>query len=972
MKLTIGMIVKNEEKWLEKCLTAIKPILDNVDCELIITDTGSTDRTVEIARKFTDKVLHFDWIGDFSAARNTALDVSKGEWFMFLDADEIFKSCDGIIDFFNSGEYKKYNSATYIIRNYSMDGGYSDQFARRLTKRLTGTRFTGAIHEFLNTHDEPLKNIGDIADHYGYRFADESERWKKFDRNIAILEKKFAVEKYTNPMIYSQMYDTLLLGEKKEEAHKYLQMGIDFCKKTDHPLLVLLYCKTARSNLYNNKNTETIVVCNDYFSMNTKVRPNRLSTDIEMLAIQSTAQYRLKKYGDMVGTLETFFRDFDDVKSGKLNTVDRMSCPVQLASDENYITYVGQFLECCIRTGQYEKAAKYMSELPIGKYSDDRDTLNGVIALELMLLNHVGIGYLEKFAGQLDEYGKQELLKGAQAKYTARSDSDKVKLTIGMIVKNEEKWLEKCLTAIKPILDNVDSELIITDTGSTDKTVEIAKRFTDKVLHFEWCNDFAAARNTALDIAQGEWFMFIDADEIFRSCDQIIRFFNSGDHINFNAATYIIRNYTDANEYGDMLAQRLVKLHPETRFVGIIHEYLNTFNGAVMQLNDICDHYGYDNTNKELAKSKFKRNYELLLKKYETDETAKPMVFSQLYDALASVSRRDEALGYLDEGIKWCSENNNVLLIMMFCMKAKELLFLKRNDEVIELCDDYFRISTKIRPDRLSSDIEILAIKATALYRTNRSKEGIETLELFFRDFDDVKNGKLNTADRLSVVLSIATDRNYTALVSQMLTFCLDEGSYDTALHYMTTLPIYKYSENQSAIDELVKLELELVQKTGFNNLGALMSQLDEYGKKNLLINAAYLMCRSDSMTENAAILKECAGGNEMICALAEMVIDCEKYRSSGDLRKCFEMMKDVVTKYPVIGKLTEQYRDELAAEHKTPAVSEIDRLAAMVKSNIRTLIAKGDMEQAEKLFKEYAGLNPNDPEIPKLMNEIE
>ncbi len=115
MKLTIGMIVKNEEKWLDRCLSAIKPILDNVDSELIITDTGSTDRTVEIAEKFTDKILHFDWIKDFSAARNTAFAVASGEWFMFLDADEIFESCDGIIDFFNSGEYQKNTSRHHSL-----------------------------------------------------------------------------------------------------------------------------------------------------------------------------------------------------------------------------------------------------------------------------------------------------------------------------------------------------------------------------------------------------------------------------------------------------------------------------------------------------------------------------------------------------------------------------------------------------------------------------------------------------------------------------------------------------------------------------------------------------------------------------------------------------------------------------------------------------------------------------------------
>ncbi|MBQ8841096.1 MAG: glycosyltransferase, partial [Ruminiclostridium sp.] len=89
MLLTIGMIVKNEEKYLEQCLNGIKPILEQVDSELIIADTGSTDRTVEIAKKFTDNVFYFEWIKDFSAARNSTLEKAKGEWFMFVDGDEV-------------------------------------------------------------------------------------------------------------------------------------------------------------------------------------------------------------------------------------------------------------------------------------------------------------------------------------------------------------------------------------------------------------------------------------------------------------------------------------------------------------------------------------------------------------------------------------------------------------------------------------------------------------------------------------------------------------------------------------------------------------------------------------------------------------------------------------------------------------------------------------------------------------------
>lgn len=66
MKLSLCLIVKNEEKYLERCLKSLRNYVD----EIIITDTGSADTTVEIAKKYTDKVYHFEWIDDFSAARN--------------------------------------------------------------------------------------------------------------------------------------------------------------------------------------------------------------------------------------------------------------------------------------------------------------------------------------------------------------------------------------------------------------------------------------------------------------------------------------------------------------------------------------------------------------------------------------------------------------------------------------------------------------------------------------------------------------------------------------------------------------------------------------------------------------------------------------------------------------------------------------------------------------------------------------
>jgi glycosyltransferase involved in cell wall biosynthesis len=83
-------------------------------------------------------------------------------------------------------------------------------------------------------------------------------------------------------------------------------------------------------------------------------------------------------------------------------------------------------------------------------------------------------------------------------------------ISLCMIVKNEEFFLEQCLESVKDLVD----EIIIVDTGSVDKTVEIAKKFTDKIFNFEWCDDFSAARNESLKHATGDWILVLDADEI--------------------------------------------------------------------------------------------------------------------------------------------------------------------------------------------------------------------------------------------------------------------------------------------------------------------------------------------------------------------------------------------------------------------------------------------------------------------------
>ena len=82
---SVCMIVKNEERVLERCLNSIAELMD----EIIIVDTGSTDKTKQIAGKFTDKIYDFTWTGDFSKARNFAFEKASCDYIYSADADEI-------------------------------------------------------------------------------------------------------------------------------------------------------------------------------------------------------------------------------------------------------------------------------------------------------------------------------------------------------------------------------------------------------------------------------------------------------------------------------------------------------------------------------------------------------------------------------------------------------------------------------------------------------------------------------------------------------------------------------------------------------------------------------------------------------------------------------------------------------------------------------------------------------------------
>ncbi|WP_028950559.1 tetratricopeptide repeat-containing glycosyltransferase family 2 protein [Sulfurihydrogenibium subterraneum] len=195
-----------------------------------------------------------------------------------------------------------------------------------------------------------------------------------------------------------------------------------------------------------------------------------------------------------------------------------------------------------------------------------------------------------------------------------------IKVSACIIAKNEEKNLPRLLESIKGKFD----EIVLVDTGSTDKTVEVAKSYGAKVYHREW-NGFADARQYAVDVATGDWIWFFDADteleeEEYERFKRILLFIK--DHQEYEGIGTVYKNLgLDGNVKSLSSTVHIHKKHPDLVWEGKIHErVVNKKAGTILipPMKVHVLHYGYAEFNTQIEKAK--RNLRLLfdeLKKYK-------------------------------------------------------------------------------------------------------------------------------------------------------------------------------------------------------------------------------------------------------------------------------------------------------------------------------------------------------------------
>ncbi|MDY6784368.1 MAG: tetratricopeptide repeat protein [Cyanobacteriota bacterium] len=185
-----------------------------------------------------------------------------------------------------------------------------------------------------------------------------------------------------------------------------------------------------------------------------------------------------------------------------------------------------------------------------------------------------------------------------------------MKLSLCAIVLNEEESLSRCLESVGDVVD----EMVVLDTGSRDRTIEIAKKEGARVYSFQWGNDFAAARNEALRYARGEWVLVLDADEVLnpKIIPQLKEAIANEDYLLIN----LLRQEVGATQSPYSLTSRLFRNRPELEFSHPYHAMVDDSVVALVEKEPrwkvvslpslAIFHYGYQ-PETIAAKSKFKR-----------------------------------------------------------------------------------------------------------------------------------------------------------------------------------------------------------------------------------------------------------------------------------------------------------------------------------------------------------------------------
>lgn len=535
IKISACVIVRNEEKNIPRWLSCMSRLAD----EMVVVDTGSTDMTVELARKAGARLFFFPWCNDFAAAKNYAINQARGKWILLLDADEYWEPHDFKIIRKTLREHDK-NAAIigFVCRRLNIDVDNNNRILNenmhiRIMRNLPRLRYMGAVHEQLVYQGEDKGNKKMILlpkaaiYHTGYSASMDISKAR---RNLEILQAQ------------------QVSGKGKDE---------DICYITDCYYSLKEYAQAAAS-------------------------ARKAIAQNVILPGRETRMYNtLIQCEHLLGT---HWREL-------LPLVERA---------ENVFPHVPDF-RALLGFAAWDDGDK---EAARGFFRESRRLYEDFLAHR----QDVTATYPDEMAGFLP---RMEVYLAEEG-----NNMGKVKLSATVIVKNGEEDIGTWINCAQNLAD----ELVVIDTGSTDNTVEIVKAAGIRVVHFDWIDDFAAAKNFALDQVHGDWVLMLDADEYipeecYEGVKKAIARYDKDVSVIGLCSDWVNVDKTDNDSYISQGFQiRVFRNIPELRYVHMIHELLQYSGEGKKTMPYVQDfkiyHTGYSTGR---MPGKFRRNLRLLL-----------------------------------------------------------------------------------------------------------------------------------------------------------------------------------------------------------------------------------------------------------------------------------------------------------------------------------------------------------------------
>jgi tetratricopeptide (TPR) repeat protein len=421
---------------------------------------------------------------------------------------------------------------------------------------------------------------------------------------------------------------------------------------------------------------------------------------------------------------------------------------------------------------------------------------------------------------------------------SAPAKNDKPKLSLCMIVKNEERFLRGCLESVKGIVD----EIVIVDTGSTDSTLDIAREYGAKIVPHVWTDDFSEARNVSLANATGNWALWMDADEeLAPESREILRQAIETAPANIGGYMVMFRNWLTVperrpgTEMAIHHACRVFRRVPGVRFVGRIHEQnLRSLQELgytyAKQEGLILDHFGYAG---EIMSGRNKHERFIRMLHREVDEN--PMEEFRTFH-LFNLGNAYFTFGDMDNAAKYlalAAENADPLeeyTVTMLMELATAYHRLNRSQEGLRVCEDADKIGVRHAGIEFARGYCLLHLLRytdaenafkTAL-RMGEQKEGV------FAQTGDAGAGTFKARYGLGLAL-VGQDRYAESVVP--LEQCLSEQAGMIEARYLLTIVYTRLERTADAIRELrTCLEWRPQFPEAERDLGTLLFNAGEWG----------------------------------------------------------------------------------------------------------------------------------------------